>query len=186
MKLKDLFNSEYTFTPYISEIAVGLNNPLQTLILCDLLSNYHNWFTIAAILNNKFGEAPGTSTIIASQGGNDDYLLAPAVERTFTINKQTQTITFGEIATKRYGDPAFNLPATTDKGLTISYQVINTNVTTVVGNTVTIHNSGTTDIIASQVGDDYRYAATPVSQTLTVQKTRIKVLIHSQKKFQRD
>ena len=38
MKLKDLFNSEYTFTPYISEIAVGLNNPLQTLILCDLLN----------------------------------------------------------------------------------------------------------------------------------------------------
>ncbi|MCL2651054.1 MAG: T9SS type A sorting domain-containing protein [Candidatus Azobacteroides sp.] len=113
---------------------------------------------------------PGTSTIIASQGGNDDYLLAPAIERTLTINKQTQTITFGEIATKRYGDPAFTLPATTDKGLTISYQIINTNVATVAGNTITIHNSGTTDIIASQVGDDYRYAATPVSQTLTVQK----------------
>jgi len=113
---------------------------------------------------------PGTSTIIASQAGDADYLLAPAIERTLTVNKQAQTITFGEIATKRYGDPAITLPATTDKGLAISYQVINTNVATAQGNTVTILNSGSTDIIASQAGDDYCYAATPVTQTLTVQK----------------
>ena len=38
MKLDKYFNSDYTFTPYIAEIAVVLNNPLQTLILCNLLN----------------------------------------------------------------------------------------------------------------------------------------------------
>jgi hypothetical protein len=137
-----------------------------------LVINYQSTNTnVATISGNILTlKTPGTSTIIATQGGNNDYLLAPTVERTLTLNKQTQTITFGEIATKRYGDPAFNLPATTDKGLTISYQVINTNVATVVGNTVTIHNSGTTEIIASQAGNDYYYPAVSVNQILTVQK----------------
>jgi len=38
MKLNECLGSEYTFTPYISEIAVMLKNPLQTLILCNLLN----------------------------------------------------------------------------------------------------------------------------------------------------
>jgi hypothetical protein len=38
MKLKDSLNSDYIFTPYIAEIAVVLKNPLQTLILCNLLN----------------------------------------------------------------------------------------------------------------------------------------------------
>ena len=38
MKLKDYLDSDYIFTPYIAEIAVMLNNPLQTLILCNLLN----------------------------------------------------------------------------------------------------------------------------------------------------
>jgi len=38
MKLKEYLGSEYTFTPYIPEIAVMLKDPLQTLILCNLLN----------------------------------------------------------------------------------------------------------------------------------------------------
>ena len=38
MKLDKYLNSNYTFTPYIAEIAVVLKNPLQTLILCNLLN----------------------------------------------------------------------------------------------------------------------------------------------------
>jgi hypothetical protein len=113
---------------------------------------------------------PGTSNIIASQAGNVDYLLATTVERSLTVNKQNQVITFDPLPAKRYGDPTFTLPATTDKGLTISYQSLNTNVASVSGNTVTIINAGTTDIIATQTGDTYRYAATPVSRELTVNK----------------
>ena len=38
MKLSDILKSNYQFTPYITEIAVMLNNPMQTLILCNLIN----------------------------------------------------------------------------------------------------------------------------------------------------
>jgi hypothetical protein len=113
---------------------------------------------------------PGTCTVIASQAGNADYELAATVERQLVINKQEQTITFDAIPDKYCGDPPFYLPAVTDKGLKISYQAVDPNVATVSGNTVTICNAGTTDIIATQAGDPYRYEAAQVTQTLTVGK----------------
>ena len=36
--LEKYLGSGYTFIPYIPELAVTLRNPLQTLILCDLLN----------------------------------------------------------------------------------------------------------------------------------------------------
>lgn len=113
--------------------------------------------------------APGETNIIASQAGNDDYLNA-SLTRTLRVNKIAQTISFDKIPEKTYGDLPFDLPETSDKGLKISYTVIDKNVATVEGNTVTIVGTGTTTIVASQGGDDTHYAATPVEQKLTVNK----------------
>ena len=115
-------------------------------------------------------KAPGTAIISASQVGNADYLEATQVSRTLTVNKRNQVITFDELPEKTYEDLPFTLPQKTDEGLTISYTSTNTAVATVSGNTVTILKPGTTDIIASQAGDATHYAATEVSQTLTVKK----------------
>lgn len=114
--------------------------------------------------------APGTTNIIASQAGTADYLAATGITKTLTVNKISQTITFPAISAKTYGGASFSLPATTDKGLTIAYTSTNTNVATVSGNTVTILNAGSTDIIANQVGTANYYAAPSVSQTLIVNK----------------
>ena len=115
-------------------------------------------------------KAPGTAIITASQVGNSDYLEATQVSRTLTVNKRSQTITFGALPEKTYEDLPFTLPQKTNEGLTISYKSTNTSVATVSGNTVTILKPGTTDIIASQAGDATHYAAAEVSQTLTVKK----------------
>ena len=115
---------------------------------------------------------PGEANIIASQAGNDDYLPAAGVTRTLHVNKVPQTIDFGELPTKTYGDIPFSLPANSSVGLPISYRVINTEVATVSGNTVTIVGAGTTEIIASQEGDRTHYAAVPVTRTLTVNKAK--------------
>lgn len=115
---------------------------------------------------------PGEANIIASQAGTDDYLAATAITRTLHVNKITQSITFNELPEKTYGDIPFNLPETSSEGLTISYRVINTEVATVDGNTVTIVGAGTTEIIASQEGDEHHSAAAPVTRTLTVNKAR--------------
>lgn len=115
---------------------------------------------------------PGEANIIASQAGTDDYLAATAITRTLHVNKITQSITFNELPEKTYGDIPFNLSETSSEGLTISYRVINTEVATVDGNTVTIVGAGTTEIIASQEGDEHHSAAAPVTRTLTVNKAR--------------
>ena len=42
----------------------------------------------------------GTCTVKASQAGNSVYNAAPAVSRSFTVSKASQTITFGTLANK--------------------------------------------------------------------------------------
>ena len=79
-----------------------------------------------------------------------------------------QTITFGALASKAYGDAAFSLTATASSGLAVSYTSSNTAVATVSGATVTIVGVGSTNITASQAGDGTWLAATPVVQGLTV------------------
>ncbi len=113
----------------------------------------------------------GTTTITASQGGNTNYEAASAVEQTLVVtDKQAQTITFGVLTAKTFGDVPFDLSATASSGLVISYASSNPNVATISGNTVTIVGAGTTNITASQAGDAVYNAATNVSQTLLVNK----------------
>jgi hypothetical protein len=74
------------------------------------------------------------------------------------------------LAPKTFGDASFSLGATASSALSVSYQSSNTSVATIAGNTVTIVGAGTTTITASQAGDSNYLAATPVPQTLTVNK----------------
>ena len=137
-----------------------------------LTINYQSTNTSVATIDGNVVtiKEPGETNIIATQAGNDDYLEAAYVSRKLTVKKLSQTIIFNELQEKTFEDIPFTLPATTDRGLTISYQSTNTNVATVDGNTVTIVGAGTTDIIATQQGDEHHYAATPVSRTLTINR----------------
>ena len=88
-----------------------------------------------------------------------------------TVNKCAQIIDFPEIPTQTYASGlTYTLPKTTNKGLTITYQSMNTSVATVSGNVLTIKAPGTAIISASQVGNDDYLEATQVSRTLTVNK----------------
>ena len=110
----------------------------------------------------------GTTIITASQVGNTTYNPASSVNQTLTVSKANQTITFGALDSKFVGDDPFVLSAYSDASLPISYASSNTDVATIVGNTVTIVGDGTTEITASQYGSDNYNAATAVKQTLTV------------------
>ncbi len=113
----------------------------------------------------------GTTNITASQaaGGSPAYWYAATpVVQALTINKGSQTITFGALASKTVGDAAFALGATASSGLTVTYTSSNPAVATVSGNTVTIVDAGTTTITASQAGNANYNAATDVLQVLTV------------------
>ena len=85
-----------------------------------------------------------------------------------TVNPADQTITFGTLAAKTYGDAPFDLIASASSGLTVGYVSSDPTVASVAGNTVTILKAGTTTLTASQAGDGNHNPATPVGQTLTV------------------
>lgn len=126
---------------------------------------------VATIVDNTVTiVGAGTTTITASQEGNGTYNAA-AVTQNLTVNKIDQTITFGALAAKNFGDANFTLSATTTSGLAITYTSSNTDVATIAGNTVTIVGAGTTNITASQAGNDNYNAASDVVESLTVNKT---------------
>ncbi|WP_298223862.1 YDG domain-containing protein, partial [Flavobacterium sp.] len=109
-----------------------------------------------------------TSTIV---GDIANYTLLQPTGLTANITAATlvpQTITFNPLADVVYGSGTFNLTATSDSGLTVSYTSSNPSVATVLGNVVTVVGVGSTTITASQAGDSIYDAATPVDQNLNV------------------
>ncbi|EAY28086.1 NHL domain-containing protein [Microscilla marina] len=113
----------------------------------------------------------GTATVTANQAGNEKYASAPAIARTLTVTKKTQTISFslGDHAIKNMGDPPFELMATgSASGNPVTFTSSNTEVVTISGNMATIVGGGTATITASQAGDAAHEAAPDVAHTLTV------------------
>lgn len=121
----------------------------------------------------------GTTTITASQIGNDYYEAAANVQRTLTVNKGNQTITFEPLASKVVGEAAFTVSATGgNSGNHVVFTSSNTNVATCSGSngsTVTIIGAGTCTIYANQVGSSLYNAASQVGQTLIVSAKSIAV-----------
>ena len=125
---------------------------------------------VATIVSNKIHiVGAGTTTITASQSGNTTYNAATNVSQTLTVNKISQTITFGALPAKVFGDADFSPGATASSTLTVAYASSNTAVATIVGENIHIVGVGTSIITASQTGDGSYNAATDVSQTLTVE-----------------
>lgn len=127
--------------------------------------------TVAIIVSGQIRiVGAGTATITASQAGNGIYNAAADVQRSFTIGKAPQSITFGALAAKVLGDSAFSLGATAGSGLAAAYASSNPAVATVSGSMVTLVGAGTSTLTASQSGNGNYLAATDVGQTLTVNK----------------
>lgn len=113
----------------------------------------------------------GTTTITASQNGNENYLPATSVTQDLVVNKANQTITFNAIADKVYGNLPFQLNATSNSNLAVSYSISTlpaTGVATLSGNTVTIIGLGSVSITASQAGNTNYNPATEVVRTFQV------------------
>ncbi len=117
---------------------------------------------------------PGVYDLTVSGGSDGSYRIEPAQGK-LTITKASQTLTFGALAAKTYGDTPFALTATSSRGLAVAYASSNPAVATVSGNQVTILAAGTTVITASQVGDANYAAASAMSQNLDVSKKSLRV-----------
>jgi hypothetical protein len=111
----------------------------------------------------------GKVAIAANQEGNENYEAATQVPQLLTILKHLQSITFAELPVKTLGEVPFTLSATANSGLPVTFESSDHAVATITGNTVTIVGAGTTNITASQSGDDQFDEALSVQQVLTIQ-----------------
>jgi hypothetical protein len=104
----------------------------------------------------------GSHSLTVSAGG-----LTPA-SQIQTIAKANQTITFGALGSKAYGDPDFTVSATASSGLVVTFAASGN--CTVTGNSVHITGAGSCTITASQPGDTNYNAASTVDQTFSIGK----------------
>jgi hypothetical protein len=79
-----------------------------------------------------------------------------------------QTITFGPLPNKQVTDPPFTVSATASSGLPVSFASLTPAVCTVSGSTVTLVNTGTCTLQATQAGNNIFNPATPVTQSFQV------------------
>jgi subtilisin family serine protease len=92
-----------------------------------------------------------------------------------TINKANQTITFGSLLNKTFGDPDFNVSGTASSGLGVTFTAAGN--CTVSGNNVHITGAGSCTITAHQSGNSNYNAAPDVSQSFTVSPASLIITI---------
>jgi hypothetical protein len=110
----------------------------------------------------------GPVTVQATPVGNtNDAPATTRVSDTFTVNPETQTITFANPGTRGHGTQ-LALTATSTSGLAVTYTSTTPTICTVSGTTATMVAAGTCTIQASQAGNGEYSAATTVPQSFMV------------------
>ena len=112
--------------------------------------------------------AAGSHSITVVYAGDSNYLGSISAALPLTIGKADQSISFGALPGKTYGDPPFTVAATASSGLAVIFSAAGT--CTVSGALVTITGAGSCTIAATQPGDGYYNAAAPVSQGFAIAK----------------
>jgi probable HAF family extracellular repeat protein len=113
--------------------------------------------TYASVPTLVFPASAGVTAI--SAGGNHSLVLAPP--------QTAQTISFGALSLRTFGEPPFAVSATATSSLPVTFSVVS-GPATISGSTVTLTGTGTVTIRASQAGNLSYAAATPVDRSFTV------------------
>ncbi|WP_299284488.1 MBG domain-containing protein [uncultured Mucilaginibacter sp.] len=111
--------------------------------------------------------AAGTYPIAISGAASDNYAIT-YIPGTLTVTQAAQTITFGTLAAKAFGNPDFTPAATASSGLPVSFASSNPAVVTIVNGQLHLVAPGTATITATQSGNTNYLAAESVSQTLAI------------------
>lgn len=104
-------------------------------------------------------------TVNDGNGGNN-YTVSTVADVTGIIAKANQTITFGNLSAKHFGDADFAVSATSDSGLSVTFMA--SGACTVSGSTVHITGIGSCTITAQQAGDSSYNAAADVPHTFSI------------------
>ncbi len=102
----------------------------------------------------------------AATGAN--FATSTDTAHTLAVGKADQTITFGALAGKTFGDADFTVAASASSSLAVSF--VATGNCTVTSALVHLSGAGSCTVTASQAGDSNYNAATPVAQTFAIGK----------------
>jgi hypothetical protein len=128
---------------------------------------------VASIDGSKVSiHAVGSTIIIASQAGNENFFPATPVSQTLTVaSLKAQTITFDQLADKTFGMGSFTLVASTTSGLPMTFTSPSDNVI-LHDNEVQMLAPGQVIIVASQPGNEEYAAATIVTRSFCINPVR--------------
>jgi gliding motility-associated-like protein len=121
--------------------------------------------TPSAAIALNVGANTITSVVTAPDG-----ITKQTYSITVTRDKGTQTITFNALTDVTYGNPDFDPGAVTSSGLPVIYSSSDPTIATIVNGNIHITGTGTVTITANANANANYYAATPVSESLTVNK----------------
>ncbi len=129
---------------------------------------------VATFTNLRIDSAGAGKQLTASVSG-----LTAATSATFSVAQGPQTITFGALGGKQYGDASFPVSASSSSGLAVTFSIFS-GPATVSGNNVTITGAGTVTVRASQSGNADYVAATPVDKSFVVTQAPLTVTADNQ------
>jgi hypothetical protein len=98
--------------------------------------------------------------------------MGSATSSVFTVAKANQTISFGALSPRTYGDASFAIGASASSGLPVSFSIVS-GPASISGNSVTLTGAGTVTVRAAQSGDANWNAATGVDQSFSVAKLTV-------------
>ena len=114
--------------------------------------------------------SPGSCLIKANQEGNSTYSAATEVQKSITISKSAQTISFTQPADMTFNDPDQSLTFSSNSGLSVTLTSSTTPVCTIASSKIKIVAAGTCTVNANQSGDTNYNAATQVSRSITISR----------------
>jgi PASTA domain len=114
-------------------------------------------------INRDFGQCN-----VPAAAASGVTAIAAGVFHSLALGKASQTISFGPLAGKTYGDPDFNVSATTSSGLAVSFATSGN--CTLSGTTVRLTGAGVCTVTASQPGDVTYNPAPDLSQSFAIAK----------------
>lgn len=110
----------------------------------------------------------GSCTVTAHQEGSALWEPATPVQRTFTVQAGSQTITFASPGTQTYGEEPFTPVATASSGLPVTFEA--SEDCTIEDDALVLTGAGSCTVTALQSGDSQYAEAPPVSHKLTIEK----------------
>ena len=151
-------------TKNVDDATFELNATASSGLPVSYSSSNHSVATVSG--NTVTIVGVGTTTITASQAGDDNFPAAEPVSQALTVNKASQIITVDAIADQLIDASPLTVNAAASSGLALDYAV--TGPATIDGNIVTLNGTeGTVRVTVSQTGDHY-YQATSNSVSFQV------------------